>query len=421
MHWFFLTLWAFAPLYVWRFSFFGLPTNFLMLLGFFVIGVVFYFSWRKDHLAKFIVQWKLLPKPVKLLSGLFFLAVMLSLLVGGVSMEKFGQWIVLYVQPVTLAMLAYAYLAEGKDWRSKVVHLLYLMVALAGWLALVQYFTLWTLPIEYAGNPVEPKRAIAFWSHPNGYGLFVVPILAWLLPDLARRFTALLSKFNKHDFWALVCWLFGAAGIVVSLSRGAWLGLTAALLVSVLFFGSKKFKFLTLGLVILMASVIYLVPSLNTRIMAPFTVGEQSANSRLSLWRAGLNGIVDAPIFGKGITGFSNNWDNYNPDPKLSHHNYPHNIFLNFWIETGLLGVVSFTLLCLYFIYRGWKDRRNPYVAGLALFLVAMFVHGMIDNPYFKNDLALIFWLMLALSLVPEKASQSELTLTEKPDATILQ
>jgi len=36
---------------------------------------------------------------------------------------------------------------------------------------------------------------------------------------------------------------------------------------------------------------------------------------------------------------------------------------------------------------------------GLLLFLVAIFVHGLIDIPYLKNDLALVFWMVLALSI----------------------
>lgn len=401
MQWLFLFLWGIAPLYVWRFTLFGLPTNFLMLVGFLVIGLVTFVAWRKDHLAKFSIAWRQLPRPLWWSGSVFGLAVTLSLFIGGVSLEKFGQWLVLYFQPIILGLFAYAYLTTEKDWRPKLVQLLYLLVGLAGWLAIVQYFTLWTLPVAYVGNPVEPKRALAFWSHPNGFGLFVVPILAWLLPDLSQRISAVLKRWNKHDVWAVVCWLFGAMGIILSLSRGAWFGLVATILVSVFFFGTKKSKSVSLIIVAALALTVYLVPSLHTRIIGPFA-GEKSASSRLSLWRAGLNGVIDAPIFGKGINGFNENWDNYNPDPTITHHNFPHNILLDFWVDTGLLGALSFLWLCGYLFYLGWRGRQNPYLAGVALFVVAIWVHGMIDNPYFKNDLALVFWLTLAVSLVPE-------------------
>jgi hypothetical protein len=36
---------------------------------------------------------------------------------------------------------------------------------------------------------------------------------------------------------------------------------------------------------------------------------------------------------------------------------------------------------------------------GLGLFLIALIIHGLIDNPYLKNDLALVFWLIWGISL----------------------
>jgi hypothetical protein len=46
----------------------------------------------------------------------------------------------------------------------------------------------------------------------------------------------------------------------------------------------------------------------------------------------------------------------------------------------------------------GLKKYRAGDAYGLAiiLFLVAIYVHGYADAPYFKNDLALVFWTILA-------------------------
>jgi hypothetical protein len=34
---------------------------------------------------------------------------------------------------------------------------------------------------------------------------------------------------------------------------------------------------------------------------------------------------------------------------------------------------------------------------GLASAMIATVIHGLVDVPYFKNDLAVIFWLFIAL------------------------
>ena len=45
-----------------------------------------------------------------------------------------------------------------------------------------------------------------------------------------------------------------------------------------------------------------------------------------------------------------------------------------------------------------FRFRGNDIIKlSLALFLIALLVQGQIDNPYFKNDLAMVFWLVLSL------------------------
>jgi hypothetical protein len=48
--------------------------------------------------------------------------------------------------------------------------------------------------------------------------------------------------------------------------------------------------------------------------------------------------------------------------------------------------------------------------AGLIVMLVVFFIHGLIDVPYFKNDLAMLWWVMAALILSASNKSSSHLT-----------
>jgi hypothetical protein len=47
--------------------------------------------------------------------------------------------------------------------------------------------------------------------------------------------------------------------------------------------------------------------------------------------------------------------------------------------------------------YCGLLYRNDAYKLGVALFLIALLFQGLIDNPYFKNDLAMVFWIILSL------------------------
>jgi O-antigen ligase len=390
-----------APLYVWRFSIGGLPTNFLMMANFLVIALGLVMVARGAKFSQWKAQWHetlvQLGKPLLISIGLFILASLISLFAFGVDSEKIAQWVVLYLQPLAIFFLVRYFILQDStnpETRSKIAEYcriaLYVLVATAGALAIVQYFTLLTLPPAWWGNANEPKRAIAFFAHANAFGLFVTPLLAWLIPHAVQKFR------NQKYLYGFV-WLIGAVGVLLSLSRGAWLGLALAAGVYVLISANKKMIISFAIAALLLVGIIAAVPNLRYRVLLPFH-GEKSSVARLSLWNTGWKMVTDSPILGKGVNGFSDNWDLYNKDLNLEHYNFPHNIFLNFWIDSGLLGLLSMMAILAIAAWRGILRRKNVAAMGMLLFIVAMVSHGLIDIPYLKNDLAFIFWLTLAIS-----------------------
>ncbi len=383
-----------APLYVWRFDVGGAPLNLLMVWLLFVWVMFGVWLVRQKLIGVFIAQVKNIDRRLLVLIGLFFLAGIISLFVNGVTQNKLGQFIVLFVQPLSLFFIAHFSAQQVPHTRVVFRQAVYVFVAVVGVLALVQYFSLTFLPTAYWGNSVEPKRAVGFFEHPDMFGLFLMPLLAWLIPDVLRRLDDWRQKINLVP---LAAWLLGCVGLLLSLSRGAWLGFAVATLIGVIAYGRKKYWALALAAAVCATVVIISVPNLRYRLILPFK-GEKSSVARLSLWHTGQKMIQDVPILGKGLTGFDMNWYQYNTDPNLDHYNFPHNILLNFWVDTGLLGVASFMGLIICGLWYGLRHRQKSYVLGLALFLAALAVHGIIDIPYLKNDLALAFWLIWGIS-----------------------
>ena len=80
---------------------------------------------------------------------------------------------------------------------------------------------------------------------------------------------------------------------------------------------------------------------------------------------------------------------------------YPHNLVLNFWSEIGLAGLLLFIWIIGKYFWlgaRNWKTQENRYIViGFIGAMVAIIAHGLVDAPYFKNDLAVIFWLLIAM------------------------
>ena len=87
--------------------------------------------------------------------------------------------------------------------------------------------------------------------------------------------------------------------------------------------------------------------------------------------------LAHHPIFGSGLSGFASAINPYrNGYAELQI--YPHNILLNFWAETGILGLVAFGwLMVKTFIatLAGWihgSSGWRPYQLGVLLFVVAV-------------------------------------------------
>lgn len=80
---------------------------------------------------------------------------------------------------------------------------------------------------------------------------------------------------------------------------------------------------------------------------------------------------------------------------------YPHNLILNFWTEMGLLGVLAFIFLVGSFFKTGYalyvgdkinNSKEKLMALGLLGVMMVSMVHGMVDVPFFKNDLAVLFF-----------------------------
>jgi O-antigen ligase len=417
MQYFLLATLIFSPLYVWRFNLFSLPTNFLMLWVFLVWLIFFLYLIHTKQVLSFLVHAKKLNTKVLLFIFLFFISGVMSLFVNEFSIKKLGQFFVLFLQPMSIFFIANFLFAQNAKIKDLLLNTCYLLLGLMGLYATIQYFTLWGLPPEYWGNSVEPKRTISFFTHPNFYALFSTPLLAFLIPDLLLR----AKGQELRTKLPILFWMAGAMGLLLSLSRAGWLGLTSAILVYLIVAGDKKIRKIVSVIVMVIVMVMLSVPNFRYRLLLPF-YGEKSANSRTELWASGWEAIKTSPILGLGLNGYANNYQKFQTDKTLDTHNFPHNILLNLWVETGVLGLLSLVGVIIFGVYKGLKksgviltlpqageeSQQQRYLAkhqnetiklGIALFLICLITQGFMDNPYFKNDLSIIFWIIMAIAI----------------------
>lgn len=240
---------------------------------------------------------------------------------------------------------------------------------------------------------VENGR-LSSWFHPvaNYAAMFIAPLL--------------VANIGWLIYGARKWWYFVTAGVMVialllTMSYGGYLSLGVGLVVLWFYYPRGKTKNLMLWSAVV-AVVLFMGGLSRTNNFAQhFTNPDRtSAAVRDQIWHATWEIIKQHPIVGVGPNNFEREYRLVLP--KLYHPPLEwkvakaHNLVLNLWAETGALGLIMFIAIVSGLTINLWRSSRNQsenrpsLIIGLAV-LLALVVHGLVDTPYFKNDLALLF------------------------------
>ena len=263
---------------------------------------------------------------------------------------------------------------------------------------------------------------VVIYNTANATALYLVPVIAFA-SSVAMHWPGRSERLIATGFVAM-----GLFGVVLSFSRGGFLAV-AVVAIALALTHRKRWLLLPLGAVA--GATLLLVPVLRRRIETEINLSDphNTLVGRSHLWEAALQMLRDHPVFGAGLSGFATAiapyWNAGHPD----RFTYPHNIVLNFWTETGLLGLAAFaSILGAGFAqaWSGWRRSSSEWRVihlGVLLALVAVVVHGLVDVPYWKNDLSLEFWALIALTFAAgagsaRSTSAATATQTSSPNRT---
>jgi O-antigen ligase len=265
------------------------------------------------------------------------------------------------------------------------------------------------------------QRVNSVYGHPNNLGLYmgrIWPVAAALAlaagslrqGDRSSGLTGAWSVFGYRlstiGYWLVALLAFG--GLLVSFSRGAWLGALAAGFVLILMLGperlvrSRRFYWLLGSGALLVVIGVFSALALGIERLNP--LGE-SSSIRLLTWASAWRMLLDHPLLGIGLDQFVVYYPQY-IDPSLANTNeintaHPHNLVLDIALRMGLPGLIAFGWL-IYLLIRHLSRQTaiadRHLQAGILAALVAALVHGLVDSFYFWPDLAFAFWFIMALS-----------------------
>jgi O-antigen ligase len=296
-----------------------------------------------------------------------------------------------------LAFLFVSRLLASPWFRSRVAVLLTAFTAVVafGYIGQVvaEWITWWGLVGHFAIPPLRPSFAGLFFGSPNLVGTALL-----LLAPLA---VTLLWRKDRRHIVAIVLAVASGLAILLSGSRGAWLGAGIGVILALVFAATRlragswsvaglvararAQPLLIVPVVIAVAAGVVLAPSL----LARFAQG--GGDLRLDLWRSALTIFGDHPIFGAGPGTWVQLKVAANPAgvPNLILP-HAHDLYVQAAAELGVVGLAALTILAVTVLRRlwtGWRSTAHDRSAGLSteaaavtVSLVAFAGQSVVDN-----------------------------------------
>jgi len=380
---------ALLPTYLLRSSFFNIPFTYLELLILTLIFGQVIFLW---HHKKLRLLWENF-KPYRWPITLIIIGATAGVFISPGIISAAGLWKAYVVEPIMLFLIAKIIISTSKD-KEIILWSLGFSGLLVGSLAIFQHFT--GFAIAQAGWTGEAnRRATSFFTSPNAVGLLLGPLtaiyLAWIFAQ--KKLLPLLFKLGFI--------LIFIAAIFATKSVGTVIGLIVAVgffLIVNLPKPLRKKIIITLFLLIILAS------AFASQIEIAPKFKQLSLANRLMLIDISKDYLTQNPwaiITGAGILGFAKYQDEVRDPLVLEDLLYPHNIILNFLFEWGIFGLLGMILMFYFILKKGVaiinSESKQWLTIGILMAFVTILTHGLIDVPYFKNDLAVLFWLLFVL------------------------
>ncbi|NTW23025.1 hypothetical protein HGA34_05845 [Candidatus Falkowbacteria bacterium] len=355
--------------------------------------------------------------------------------VAGFSSSALGIWKAYFFEPALFYLVALNVIGKKEiPLPKKLNMIIWPLVASALAVALFAVYQKFTG--QFISNPLwataATRRVVSFFGYPNAVGLYVESIIFLALGLFIFSRQCVGGRCSRNRLILLLTVFTSLLAIIFAKSIGASLGVAAGFVAFASLF-SKRSRKVTLVLLAVAAVAVILIQPLRHQVSKYATLNDFSGQVRRSQWRetwtmlktdnrwlwgAGLSNYQAAikPFHKEGV--FIEDYDDpdshrklvFNAEYRAAHwqpleiYMYPHNIILNFWTELGLAGLLLFVwIIAKFFLVLAaelnppQQNNERAFLVGAAAAMLALIAHGAVDVPYFKNDLAVIFWLLIAL------------------------
>jgi len=395
-----------------KFQVFGVPFNVMEIVVYAVfLASIFGIKWNFAKLKGKFLKF-LLPLGILLIGCLGGLYVSWQ---GGEALKALGilkGWVIM---PMIFAFLIVFFVNSAGEKKALLYSYFLSSLVLSGW-GLYQVGTGDYTTIDgRASGPFESANYLALYIAPAVLASFV---LLWqriedgggyglrAQPANSSRLGFAVGDVSFEILTFIVC----ALALIFSRSYGGIIGVFAGLffyaIYEILFSNYKQrygsfWKKITILAIIILAAFVSFLTQVDTGKFKDFLAFDRQSSSsvRVQVWTVALNEIKENPVLGIGLGGFENVYEKKSAEilgtePYEKTMLHPHNLLLASWLNAGILGLISICWLSVS-VLLALKKKDRMAMVFIAMFLV-IFVHGIVDQSFWKNDLALIWWMVVA-------------------------
>lgn len=267
------------------------------------------------------------------------------------------------------------------------------ILALLSWVSLAGFAQF----VWFRETLQDARLSSVFAPVANYFAMFAAPLFV---------FAVGLATANRERVFALAASALSGTALLLSFSYGGFLAVLAgglAIIVTMLRGNARRN---TLLMLLAFAALVFvaLTPTRHFREKLNFTT-RSSSLVRTEIWRTAVEIGRQYPLTGIGPNTFEKEYRVV--APTLYHPPLewlvakPHHLYLNAWVETGILGLLGLvwaSVAVLRLLFRAARSGR-VYAAVVGASCIAILAHGFVDTPLFKNDLAFVAAVLAALGL----------------------
>lgn len=329
------------------------------------------------------------------------------ILYGGMTSYAFPS--ALLAMSLFLILMAVFFVAKDViDTEEKLNFVLWVLITMGALVALYAVYQ-YIVGVEMDAAWVDAEsfdiktRAYATFSNPNVLGEYLI-LVGSLTAGMLWKMKNWCGRLYYAGCFGVIC-----LGLVATGSRGAMLGLMFSAGLFVLL--SEK-RLIPLGVVLLLLMPFLLPASLWARIASSVTMSDSSSLYRVSIYAAAMDIIRHYWVTGIGFGAFNQIYPLFSFEAANAYH--AHNLFLQEFIELGIVGFIVMVLLFLFFFQRLYSAMRTApkrfrFLLG-AVFggFAGLLLQGLTDHLWFDYRIVLFFWCFLGIGMATVRVAEKK-------------